>query len=163
MPPAQAEASRRAREQADLWTFHDEHREAIRARKEYEEKRMGEALNSQRIGNKRVTEANLAWLIDKQDIPTKYTMEELAQAALYLMVIDSSQAQKIAEILDRWMVWSQTGGMNRSEISFLQENKKSFCYASSLVSIIEDASNSEGQVTTDMQECLKVWKKVRLG
>jgi hypothetical protein len=90
-------------------------------------------------------------------------MDQLVQAVLYLMVIDSSQAKKIAEILDRWMVWSQTGGMNRSEISFLQENKESFCYASSLVCLIEDASNSEGQVSTDMQECLKVWKKVRLG
>jgi hypothetical protein len=163
MPPALAEASKRAREKADLWTFHEEHLDAIKARKEYEEKRLGEALNSQRLSNRSVAEATLAWLIGKQDIPTEYTMDQLVQAVLYLMVIDSSQAKKIAEILDRWMVWSQTGGMNRSEISFLQENKESFCYASSLVCIIEDVSNSEGQVSTDMQECLKVWKKVRLG
>jgi hypothetical protein len=38
-----------------------------------------------------------------------------------------------------------------------------FCYASCLVYLMQDASSTDGRITTDMQECMKLWRKVRLG
>ncbi|KAM5444550.1 hypothetical protein MferCBS31731_000003 [Microsporum ferrugineum] len=163
MPPAQAAAARRAREQAKLSAMRDDHADGVRIMREYEEKRGVEALTSPKLNNKDITDACLRWLVKNNYVPKTYRITDLAKAVLYLMVLDLNQAKAIAQVCDRWTIWHQSPGMNRSEIEFLRENKASFCYASSIIYIIQIAARSEAQVSTDMQECLKLWKKVRLG
>jgi hypothetical protein len=96
-------------------------------------------------------------------IPAEYATEDLAQAVLYLMILDREQAKAIVEMLDQWLSWSQAGGLNRSQWNFLKENKLSFCYVSSLISVIEMIGSSTTQASLDMFECMRLWKKVRLG
>lgn len=163
MPPAQAEAARRARESAHLTALRDDHIEDMRLQREYEEKRVGEALNSPRLSNQTIVTSCVRWLIAHDAIPKEYQITDIARAVLYLMVLDHSQAKSIVEVCDRWMHWSQAGGMNRTEFEFLQEHTAQFCYASALIHIIQAAAQSESKISTDMQECLKVWKRVRLG
>ena len=163
MPPAQAEATRRARELQEARSHHDEFMESIKKRREYEERRAVEALNSQRLENKSVAQANLTYLAKTKVIPAEYATEDLAQAVLYLMILDREQAKAIVEMLDQWLSWSQAGGLNRSQWNFLKENKLSFCYVSSLISVIEMIGSSTTQASLDMFECMRLWKKVRLG
>ncbi|EFR00502.1 hypothetical protein MGYG_03504 [Nannizzia gypsea CBS 118893] len=163
MPPAQAEASRRAREQAKWAAMRNDQTEEIRLMREYEEKRGMEALTSPKLNNKDIADACLRWLVSNNHVPKTYQIKDLAKAVLYLMVLDSNQAKLIAQVCDRWTIWHQSPGMNRSEIEFLRGNTANFCYASSIIYTIQIAARSEAQVSTDMQECLKVWKKVRLG
>ncbi|PGH07416.1 hypothetical protein AJ80_08001 [Polytolypa hystricis UAMH7299] len=164
MPAAQAAASRSARMQARMWTMQEDTRQRRRALQEYEETRIVEGLSSTKLANKKVADGCLAWLVGRGEIPDGYTVPELARAVLYLMILDRARGKVIAEVCDRWLTWGNLStGLNRSELDFLMENKVSFAYASSLVSVVEVAASSEVQVSTDMQECLKLWKKVRLG
>ncbi|WEW56436.1 hypothetical protein PRK78_001879 [Emydomyces testavorans] len=162
MPPAQAEASRRAREQATLWNMQDDLRETQRLQREYEENRETDAMNSPRLSNKIVAKACVTWLIAQNDIPSNYEVTDVVRAALYLMVLDSVRAKSIAETCDRWMVWSKSG-LNKSDMVELAGNKTSFCYAASMIYTMQIAAQSESKVSTHMQECLGLWKKVRLG
>ena len=163
MPPAQAEASRRARESANMWSVQEEHMQFMKRLREYEEQRVGEALVAPRLKNKAVAEACVAWLVRLRRVPEGYKVADLAQAVVYLMMIDLDEAKVVAELCDRWMIWGQANGMSRTDLTFLLEHKTSFCYASALVYTVQLAAKSEVRVSTDMQECLDVWRKVRLG
>ncbi|KAI1907122.1 hypothetical protein LOZ12_005560 [Ophidiomyces ophidiicola] len=162
MPAAQAEAARLSRERATIWRMQDDYRESQRTKQEYEEKRLTEAVNSPKLSNEVVAKACLAWLIAQNDIPKPYNIIDSVRAILYLMVLDSTQAKLIAETCDRWMVWSRSG-LNVSDITRLQDNKNCFCYAALMVYTMQTAAQSDGKVSTHMQECLGLWKKVRLG
>ncbi|KAK2749834.1 hypothetical protein FQN57_005248 [Myotisia sp. PD_48] len=163
MAPAQAAAARRAREQAKAMQMHNDYRERAKLLQEYEDNRITEALSSPRLTNEAIANACLAWLITNNHLPKEYTLVDLARAVLYLMLLDHSQARIIAELCDRWTVWNQSPGLNRTELPYLQEHKICFCYASSLIYMIQTAAKSDNQVSTDMQECINIWKKVRLG
>ncbi|KMP03254.1 hypothetical protein CIRG_02947 [Coccidioides immitis RMSCC 2394] len=162
MPPAQAEASRRAREQATMWNMQDDYRESQRLKREYEEKRVTEVVNSPRLSNKIVAKACVSWLIAQKDIPNSYKITDVVRAALYLMALDVTRARLIANICDRWITWGRSG-LNTSDITELQQNKICFCYAATMVYTMQVAAQSDGKVSTHMQECLGLWKKVRLG
>ena len=163
MPPAQAEAARRARESANLWSMQEEHMRFLKQMREYEEKRVGEALVAPRVKNQTIAEACLAWLMKQERVPEGFKVVDLAQAVLYLIMIDLDEAKVVAELCDRWMMWGQASGMSRADLTFLNEHKISFCYASALVYTVQLAAKCEIRVSTDMQECLEVWRKVRLG
>jgi hypothetical protein len=163
MPPAQAMEARRIRQMQELQQVHDHHMQSIKLRKEYEDRRLIEAINSSRLENRAVAEANLAYLIRHNMVPEGYTTEDLAHAVLYLLILDRAQAKVIAELLDRWMGWSQAGGMNKPQLDFLKQNKVAFCYASALIGPVEQANSSETNVSSDMLESMRLWKRVRLG
>lgn len=162
MPPAQAEAARRAREQATLWQMQDDYRESQTQMREYEEKRLTEAVNSTKLSNEIVAKACVAWLVAEKDIPPDYKITDVVRAALYLMVLDATWAKSITEICDRWVVWGKSG-LNVSDITELRGNKISFCYAAATIYTMQIAAQSDGKLSTHMQECLDLWKKIRLG
>jgi hypothetical protein len=163
MPPAQAMEARRIRQMQELQQVHDHHMQSIKRRKEYEDRRLIEAINSSRLENRAVAEANLAYLIRHNMVPDGYTTEDLAHAVLYLLILDRAQAKVIAELLDRWMGWSQAGGINKPQLDFLKQNKVAFCYTSALIGLVEQANSSETSVSSDMLESMRLWKRVRLG
>jgi len=46
----------------------------------------------------------------------------------------------------------------------LKEDKPNFAYASLLLSVIEDSATAvHGSLAMDLQECMRIWKIVRLG
>jgi hypothetical protein len=163
MPPEQARIARLARESEERWTVHEELQKSMNARVQREEKRTQEALNSPRLTNRAVAEANLAYLVQQKEVPPQCTMEEAAEAVLYLMIVDQAQGKVIADVLEAWHGCSQSGVMSKGQLNFLMETKMAFCYASCLVYLMQDASSTDGRITTDMQECMKLWRKVRLG
>jgi hypothetical protein len=166
MPPEQARIARMNRETEERLAFHDDMLADSRRRMEREESKLKDAVASPKLSNKAVAEACLAWMIDQEQIEKDYTVETLAEAVLYLLIVDqrpTGEAAGIVEVLDEWQVWSQQGGMKKSHIAFLGERKAEFCCAAALVHVIEEAANSSSHSGEVIKECLRSWRKVRLG
>ncbi|RMZ83809.1 hypothetical protein DV738_g1026, partial [Chaetothyriales sp. CBS 135597] len=188
MPPEQARIARVNRQEQ---YFRDTHQDMINQSNEHresEERRILDAIASPRMSNKAVAEACLAWLMEQGDIGHEWTVADLAEAVLYLIVLDSDytrnddgkvdtdaggqgdakpvqgQAAKIIQLLIEWQDWCNAGGMKRQHLSMLNESKVEFCYAASLVCVIAGSSNaSASRAGKAMMECVKSWRKVRLG
>jgi hypothetical protein len=163
MPPAQAAEARRVRIMRSAHDFHSQHIARQQALRDYEERRLVEAIQSSRLENNTVAQATLAYLISEKVIPEDYTTEDLALAVLYLMVVDNAKAKLVGDILERWALWSQFGGMQRVQLDLLIQNKVAFCYAAALMAVVYNAETGDTNPSTDMLACLKSWKRVRLG
>lgn len=163
MPPAQAAEARQVRMLRDSQRFHNGHIKRTHALEEYQQRRLIEAIQSPRLDNMVIAEANLAYLIGQEIVPSDYTLDDLARAVLYLMVLDEAQAKLIADILERWMLWWQFGGMQKVQLTLLIENKVTFCYASALVAVVQRANSGDGNLSSDMLDCMRSWRRVRLG
>ena len=76
---------------------------------------------------------------------------------------------RIVRILDEWLGWTTAGGMKKQQYHMLEGEKDRLpsCFAVSLVAVVADFTNSNhvgmGKVGADMLECLRLWRKVRLG
>ena len=137
-------------------------------RRERDERRVNDAIASPKMDNQAVAEACLAWLIEQGEIGRESTVEEVAEEVLYLIAVDTrdegNEARRIVQVLDEWMDWSVAGGMKRQQYEFLEERKVEFCMASALAAVIGRAEGtSRGKASVDMMECLRLWRKVRLG
>jgi hypothetical protein len=166
MPPEQARIHKMNRQRAEQQQAMNAMREEQNARIEKEERRYQEAIASPRMSSRAVAEASLAWLIEKGEVEREWTVEQLAEAVLYLLVVDQGEigeAKKIIEVLDEWMAWTLAGGMKKQQVTFLSSRKVEFCFAASLVAVIQQAAASAGKASADMLDCLKLWKRVRLG
>jgi hypothetical protein len=166
MPPEQARIHKMNRQRAEQQDILNAMREEQLERIQKEERRYQEAIASPRMGNRAVAEALLAWLIEKDEVEREWTVEQLAEAVLYLLVVDqgeNGEAKKIIEVLDEWMTWHQAGGMKKQQVIFLSSRKVEFCFAACLVAVIQQVAASAGKASADMLECLKLWRKVRLG
>ncbi|EXJ83711.1 hypothetical protein A1O1_07336 [Capronia coronata CBS 617.96] len=171
MPPEQARIHKMNREAAERMATYDDMRASLAARQERDQRRMQEAVVSPRMSTKAVAEACLVWLIEHGQVGREWTLDQLAEVVLYLMVVDQSQsdegeARKIAKILDEWMSWTTAGGMKMVQVNWLYENKLAFCFAAALVAVVHESMNStagRNKAGADMLECLRLWRKVRLG
>lgn len=166
MPPEQQRVARMNRETEERLAIHDDMIADARQRMEQEENRLKDAVASPRLSNRAVAEACLAWMIDHEEIKRDYTLESLVEAVLYLLIVDqrpNGEAAGIVEVLDEWQVWSQHGGMKKSHVAFLGEKKVEFCCAAALVCIIEEAANAFSHSGEVIKECLRSWRKVRVG
>jgi hypothetical protein len=166
MPPEQARIASMNRMMEERLALQDDVVTDARQRVEQEEGRLKDAVASPRFSNKAVAEACLAWMIDQQEVEKDCTLQALAEAALYLLIVDSrptGEAAGVVEVLDEWQVWSQHGGMKKSHVAFLAAKKVEFCCAVALVHIIEEAANTSTHSGEVMKECLRSWRKVRLG
>jgi hypothetical protein len=163
MPPAQAAEARQVRLLRESQRFHHSHIKRMHALEEYQERRLVEAIQSPRLDNVVIAQANLAYLVGQDVVPSDFTLDDLAQAVLYLMILDEGQAKLIADILERWMLWCQFGGMQKVQLMLLMENKIAFCYASALVAVVQRANSGNGNLSSDMLDCMRSWRRVRLG
>jgi hypothetical protein len=48
-------------------------------------------------------------------------------------------------------------------LTLLIENKVTFCYASALVAVVQRANSGDGNLSSDMLDCMRSWRRVRLG
>lgn len=168
MPPEQARIHRMNREAEDRRQRNIEIMAQSAERREKDERRQNDAVASPRMDNQGVAEACLAWLIQQGEIGREWTVNQLAGAALYLIAVDhrheGNEAKRITEVLDEWMDWSTAGGMKRQHIKFLEERRVEFCFAASLLAVIQKSEGlGHGKAHSDVMECLRMWKKVRLG
>lgn len=139
-------------------------RDKMRLQEQQREVRMLEALQSPRWDAKRVAERGLAWLKKNNEVFEDMDVKEVVGGLLHRMVLDGQFTTTICQILDTWKAWAENGGMRKSDLTLLQDDKTSFAYASLLIALIKDTTTAqEGTLSLDLQECLRLWRNVRLG
>ncbi|KAK4166494.1 hypothetical protein QBC43DRAFT_18920 [Cladorrhinum sp. PSN259] len=164
LPPAQRAEAARQRTMKENDQRMQDMRDKMRSDQQRKEARTLEALQSPRWDAKRVGESCLAWLKAKNEIDEDMGVKEVVGTLLHRMVLDGQFTTTICEMLDLWKAWAENGGMRKSDLTSLQEDKVSFAYASLLVAMIKDTTKAqEGTLSLDLQECLRLWRTVRLG
>ncbi len=139
-------------------------RDKMRADAQQRETRVAEALQSPRWDAKLVAEHSLAWLRRGGHVGEGLGLKEAVGTLLHRMVLDGRFADSVCRLLDLWRAWADLGGMKKTDYQALQASPAAFAQATLLVALIQDASLAfEGTLATDLQECLSMWKKVRLG
>lgn len=166
MAPEQAKVARMNREAEERQASLDELMSFSIQSDQRREVRLAEVIASPKLKNKAVAEACMVWLTGQKQIERGHSLQTLAEAILYLLIVDQrpyEEAVKVVEVLDEWQIWSQHGGMSRSHLDFLKERKVEFCFAAVIIHIIEDAAHTSSRSGEVMKECLRLWRKVRLG
>ncbi|KEF61486.1 uncharacterized protein A1O9_03052 [Exophiala aquamarina CBS 119918] len=171
MAPEQARVHKMNREAAERQQQHNDMLSAMSERQAREERRLREAIASPRMSTKAVGEACLGWLIEQGEIGREWTLVQAAEAILYLIVVDQSkseegEARKVVKVLEEWLAWSMAGGMKQQQVKMLQVNKSAFCSAAVLAAVIFESVSSNATISkagADMLECIRLWRKVRLG
>ena len=63
-----------------------------------------------------------------------------------------------------WKAFVDNGGIKKADFLILKDDNINFAYASLLLSIIEESATAvHGSLAMDLQECMRIWKIVRLG
>ncbi len=128
------------------------------------ETRRHEALQSPKWDNKLIAEHNLAYLRTRKVVDGGLELRDVVGTLLHRMVLDGEFAAAICEMLDVWKAWADNGGMRNADLEVLQMRYETFALASLLVALVKDATTAhEGTLSMDLQECLRMWRVVRLG
>ncbi|KAL5614445.1 hypothetical protein BROUX41_004550 [Berkeleyomyces rouxiae] len=164
LPPDQrmkAQMERMARErQDDFDYFVSKNKE----RQRFLEQRNREAFQSPKWAPGLVGEHLLVWLKAQRCVPADSTLKQAAGQALHRMILDGAHAKRIFGMLEMWKVWADNAGMRHENYEALRDGTESFAWAAVLVAVISGAGEAvDGQLASDMQECLRMWKYVRLG
>jgi len=126
--------------------------------------RQMEAMQSPKWDTKLVAEHNMRWLKDRKHMHHSLSLKDAVGVVLHRMVLDGQFASSVCRMLDLWKVWADNGGMRRTDIVAIQEEQAVFAQASLLIAVIKDSTAAlEGTLSMDLQECLRLWKTVRLG
>ena len=164
MPPNQVEVARRIRLAAEVQRQSDDFRERIQRDRDRRAKRAREAIASARLDTEAVAKACLKYLITQEEEPSKSDAEQTAGCLLIGMLTKDEHALSVCDILERWRIWNDRGGMNVDDIDFLSERKTAFCRAACVMSLVKAVFlKQETSVAADMRECGQRWQKIRLG
>ncbi|KAK3995801.1 hypothetical protein QBC44DRAFT_319456 [Cladorrhinum sp. PSN332] len=164
LPPAQKAEAARQRIMKENEQRLQDMRDKMRLDQQRKEVRTLEALQSPRWDAKRVADCCLVWLKEKNEIDEGMDVKEVVGTLLHRMVLEGQFTSTICEMLDLWKTWAENGGMRKTDLASLQDDKVSFAYASLLVAMIKDTTTAqEGTLSLDLQECLRLWRTVRLG
>jgi len=124
---------------------------------------MVEAIQSPKWDNKLVAQHNLAWLKEGH-AKESHDLRRAVEVLLWRMVNDQKLTHDLATVLDSWKRFIDNGDIQRVDYQVLKENQVAFANGSLLVASIENSvSAAHGSLAMDVQECVRVWKKVRLG
>ncbi|KAJ4403734.1 hypothetical protein N0V85_005032 [Neurospora sp. IMI 360204] len=155
-------------------------REKLRLEAQRKETRLMEAFQSPKWSADLMAEHFLTWLKNNEasafkSIPVNQSqgLKDVAGMILHRMVLDVQFASAVFATLKLWKAWADNGGMRRSDMEALQGDNAedgrvqlfAFAYATVLVALIKGASMDvlEGTLSMDLQECLRLWRVVRLG
>ena len=164
LPADQRQAAVRERMMKANDDWMEERRAQQRRDAQRAETRMLEALQSPKWDTKLVAEHNLAWLKSQGHVAKSYNMKRVVEVLLFKMVGDTVLAASLTTMLDAWKAWVDNGGMARANYLMLKENQPTFAYASMILSIIQDSVTAvDGSLAMDLQESVKIWKRVRFG
>lgn len=134
------------------------------------ETRAHEAIQSPKWDAALVASHTLRWLQQHRHVPADAvgsaggTLRAVVAGLLHRMLLDGAFANEMSSILDKWKAWADNGGMRKSDLEALREGQKTFALASLLIAVIRDVGGeTEGSLSVDLQECLRMWRQVRLG
>lgn len=137
----------------------------MRLETQRKETRTMDALQSPKWSAEVVAGHGLAWLKSRDArYQESMTVKDVVGGLLHRMVLDGQFTSTLCQMLDLWKAWADNGGMRKSDLAALEEDPVTFAYAMLLVAVIKDtASGTEGSLSMDLQECLRMWRQVRLG
>lgn len=146
----------------DDWV--DEQRANRRKEAQRAEAKLVEAIHSPKWSNKLVADHHLIWLKKEGVVDNDHDLKRAVEILLWRMVNEPQLAEAIGVMLDQWKAFVDNGGMRRAEYLELKEKQVLFAQASLILAIIEEVvTASHGSLASDLQECVRIWKKVRLG
>jgi hypothetical protein len=164
LPPDQRAAAIKERNLRTHDDYVESHNAARKRAAQRAETRMVEAIQSPKWDNKLVAQHNLAWLKKEGHAKESHDLRRAVEVLLWRMVNDEKLAHDLATVLDSWKGFVDNGGIRRVDYQVLKENQVAFANGSLLVASIENSvSAAHGSLAMDVQECVRVWKKVRLG
>jgi hypothetical protein len=165
MAPAQREAAERERRRKENESRMYEMRDRLRQDSQRKDARIAEALQSPRWDTGRVAGYNLAWLKLNGHVSSDAVgVKDLVGMLLHRMVLDGEFAKRICQMLDLWKAWADNGGMRKSDFQALKDGQVTFAQATLLIALIRDTSAAlDGTLSVDLQECMNMWRQVRLG
>jgi hypothetical protein len=121
---------------------------------------MVEALGSVRLSMKVVAAACQKYLVSQKRVDASLTVPQIVERVLWEMAVKDDASKALAGCLDIWKKWASQGGMALSEYNAMQENLTVFAYAACIVNVISDAAETlEGNNSSDMSECLRLYKR----
>lgn len=166
MNPEDARQARQDRMREEMWAIHeDARRERVKAERKAENE-MRDAIASPRIGASVAGDAARKWLVQKQHVSDEIgaTIAGVVQKTLYEMIESEGRASTITDMLEKWRAWTEGGGMTRANFEEITRKLEIFCCAACILALVKETSaHPTGSVVSDLQECLRMWKKVRLG
>ena len=128
------------------------------------DQRTREALQSPTWDVTRVAEYALTWLHQEEKSEDKTPLKDIVGHLLHQMVLNGEFATSICQMLDTWKAWADMGGMKKADLNTVTDNPRVFAQATLLMSLIKDTGDElEGTLAMDLQECLRLWRTVRLG
>ncbi|KIN04950.1 hypothetical protein OIDMADRAFT_192515 [Oidiodendron maius Zn] len=128
------------------------------------ETRMMEAFTSPKWGNKLSAEHYLVWLKKDGHMDSSLTLERATEVLLWRMINEPPFAEELTKMLDGWKSFVDNGGLKKGDYSALNDSKVMFGYATLLVAMVEGSvTAARGSLAMDLQECVRIWKRVRLG
>ncbi|KAJ9151044.1 hypothetical protein NKR19_g5087 [Coniochaeta hoffmannii] len=165
MAPAQREAAARERVMRENEQRMRDMRERMRRDVQRKDARLMEAFQSPRWDTKRVAEYCLAWLKCRGHVaPEVSGIKDVVGMLLHRMVLDGQFTAKFCGILDLWKAWADNGGMRKSDFDAIKEDLVTFAEATLLIALIKDtATAAAGTLSLDLQDCMSMWRQVRLG
>ncbi|KAI0408455.1 hypothetical protein F4802DRAFT_414041 [Xylaria palmicola] len=164
MDAAQRQIAVRQRMERETMQRMNDMRESSRRDAQRRQARRHEALQSPKWDTKLVAEHNLYWLRTRNLVDGELALRDVVGVLLHRMVLDGQFASAICEMLDTWKAWADNGGMRTADLEILEQRQEIFAQASLLMALIKDATGAhEGTLSMDLQECLRMWRVVRLG
>ncbi|KAI1132837.1 hypothetical protein F5Y10DRAFT_170531 [Nemania abortiva] len=164
MDAAQRQIAIKQRSDREMMQRMNEMRDRSRRDAQRRETRRLEALQSPKWDTKLVAEHNLSWLQARGIMDRELDLREAVGTLLHRMVLDGEFASSLCEMLDAWNAWADNGGMRNADFDLLCTRQDVFAQASLLVALVKDATGAhEGTLSMDLQECLRMWRVVRLG
>ena len=187
MPDAERQMAQRLRQREEVAAMNTRVMKEQREKRLREEKRERETIASQRLDIGIVRDAALGYLKgaghldEKPDLNVKDPAEggnahQVAVGRLTVGVYNTSigmadqqqgWGQDVCAMLTSWQEWTERGGIDKDDLRVVLGDKVAFCWAAvamGLVSTVHEKEKSEGGgLLGDVRECLRVWKKVRLG
>ncbi|KAM0255908.1 hypothetical protein ACHAQJ_005309 [Trichoderma viride] len=164
MAPAQREQAIKDRMRKETDQRMKDMRDKMRTDQQRRDQRSMEALQSPKWDSKLVADYSLKWLKARSIWDESSSVKDIVGFMLHRMVRDGEFTSTLCKMLDTWKSWADMGGMRKVDYQAIQENQSTFAEATLLIALIKDTSDAlEGTLAMDLQECLRIWHKVRLG
>lgn len=165
MSPEQANIARRAREAESRARMMEDTITRMKRDRERIELREREAVGSVRLSAKVVAERAFSFLAGEGKVDAGKGLQGAVERLLVGMVRSEDWAVEGAcMVLNRWKEWAAREGMSRDDLAVVRGEVIGFAFAACAIGLIAEVGNKdEGGLAADMRECVRIWKKVRLG
>ncbi|KAG0648624.1 hypothetical protein D0Z07_4926 [Hyphodiscus hymeniophilus] len=164
LPPAERAKAVRQRQLKTHQGWVDELNDKRRREEKRTEQRMLEAMQSPKWDNRLIAEHSLAWLKKEGTVDQEHDLKRAVEVLLWRMINEPKFTAEVVLMLDAWRSFVDSGGMRKVDYLTLKEGQTMFAYTSLMLAVIEGSiTAAHGSLAADLQECLRIWKRVRLG